>query len=500
MTSKKQPPGTSRSNDPEDITDGFVARRSNHVSGAKFNQSDGDTWQETLAVCEVNNKLSIRSYFTNIRTNERVWGEPPSGAGTIKEASEEMRKMAKVQLNELQIVTGEVNDSTEAKKKGLLGGLFRRGSKITTQSEDSENKSARDGIKGHSRIQYKANSFIAEAKKKPKYNSNLDPAMQEALAESIAQSSGHLRKSAEGFDEEYSNRRVHFHSGNLQKSHSDDELELAMALSLSLGQPLERSAHRRHDSRIPPSHETERSAHGRAESKSPPHLAAERSAHGRDKSKSPPHRAADRSAHGRERSRSPHNYATELSAHGRDQRKSPPQHVVERSAHGRQRVDSDLEKALVLSLAESIKPRSRLKEPTPGASRVTPDEYEATAGFAALPPTKNEQSVEKEYYRSMKHTHKGGSLHLRNREGSNHSSDHHHRMQRRRSLGDIPQSEGEAIAMAMALSLSTHTTEEEDNRKPAAKQYDGNKTTAINLQEPVASERDDNEGELDAMA
>ena len=65
---------------------------------------------------------------------------------------------------------------------------------------------------------------------------------------------------------------------------------------------------------------------------------------------------------------------------------------------------------------------------------------------------------------------------------------------------NILQNEGEAIAMAMALSLSTHTTEEEDNRKPAAKQYDGNKTTAINLQEPVASERDDNEGELDAMA
>eukprot|EP00542_Grammatophora_oceanica_P008748 CAMPEP_0194062828 /NCGR_PEP_ID=MMETSP0009_2-20130614/78689_1 /TAXON_ID=210454 /ORGANISM="Grammatophora oceanica, Strain CCMP 410" /LENGTH=70 /DNA_ID=CAMNT_0038714721 /DNA_START=39 /DNA_END=248 /DNA_ORIENTATION=- len=53
--------------------DGFVARRSHHVSGKKFSQSDGDTWQETLAVCEMANVLTIRSYFTNLRTSVRVW-------------------------------------------------------------------------------------------------------------------------------------------------------------------------------------------------------------------------------------------------------------------------------------------------------------------------------------------------------------------------------------------------------------------------------------------
>lgn len=29
--------------------DGFVARRSTHVTGEKFSKADGDTWQETLA-------------------------------------------------------------------------------------------------------------------------------------------------------------------------------------------------------------------------------------------------------------------------------------------------------------------------------------------------------------------------------------------------------------------------------------------------------------------
>jgi hypothetical protein len=29
--------------------DGYVARRSTHVTGEKFSKADGDTWQETLA-------------------------------------------------------------------------------------------------------------------------------------------------------------------------------------------------------------------------------------------------------------------------------------------------------------------------------------------------------------------------------------------------------------------------------------------------------------------
>jgi len=68
--------------------DGFRARRSTHVTGDEYSKADGDAWQETLAVCEMAGKLTIRSYYTNQRTRERKWDEPPSGASRVLNASE----------------------------------------------------------------------------------------------------------------------------------------------------------------------------------------------------------------------------------------------------------------------------------------------------------------------------------------------------------------------------------------------------------------------------
>lgn len=164
--------------------DGFVARRSLHVTGPT--NADGDTWQETLAVCEMADRLMIRSYFSNKRTRERQWDEPPSGASHVIHASESMRHMANAQLQEMEIAMGAVPDTDKKerstpKKGGGFGGFFRR----TKVEETSVEKLAPE-----KRIQYKPDSFLARTKKEVKkqqiYDEMLDPAMQRALVSSMA--------------------------------------------------------------------------------------------------------------------------------------------------------------------------------------------------------------------------------------------------------------------------------------------------------------------------
>lgn len=130
------------------------------------------------SVCEMAGKLTIRSYYTNRRTNERKWDEPPSGASKVLGATETMRRMANIQLTEMQIATGTYKDpereNTGKKKKGVFGSLFRRGK--TEQNEG-----------GKSRIQYKPDSFLRNTKRESnQFDENLNPAMQQALASSLA--------------------------------------------------------------------------------------------------------------------------------------------------------------------------------------------------------------------------------------------------------------------------------------------------------------------------
>ena len=117
--------------------DRFEARPTAKI-GKKI-EADGDTWQEQLAVCEApgstssdNNKLMIRSYYQNERSGKRVWDEPPSGASHIRHATEDMRRMAQVQLDELHVVTGQdLEDTTgaSAEKKKKKRGFFGFGKK-----------------------------------------------------------------------------------------------------------------------------------------------------------------------------------------------------------------------------------------------------------------------------------------------------------------------------------------------------------------------------------
>ena len=107
------------------------ARKSQRVAGVDY--SDGDIWQEKLAVCEGVKKtgepdLLIRSYYRNIRTRERVWDEPPSGAGTVLHATVENRQQAEFQRCELQLTLEMIPDDSNHKKsspKKSKKGLFK---------------------------------------------------------------------------------------------------------------------------------------------------------------------------------------------------------------------------------------------------------------------------------------------------------------------------------------------------------------------------------------
>ena len=137
----------------------YEPRRSNVQ--ANETEGDGDIWQEKLAVCESstsegNPKLLIRSYYRNNRTGDRVWDEPPSGASQVNYATPDMRRMAQVQLTELQSTlemippddawnendhgdsNGSNSNSNKSRKKGFLGGMFKRSAKPKKSVEPSK--------------------------------------------------------------------------------------------------------------------------------------------------------------------------------------------------------------------------------------------------------------------------------------------------------------------------------------------------------------------------
>lgn len=178
------------------MTDAAIPRRSARVS-TDLAVSDGDIWAERITVCETATsrgqpKLSIRSYYRNKRTQQRVWDEPPSGAGTVLHATPEMRQTAELKLQELQLTLEMIpeddiahgnNPSDKTKKRGFLN-LFRK----------------------------KQNKEIAEAK---------DLNLQKAIAQSMAdQYGGGDTDPAVYFDSDY--------FGN-----EDESYEMAKALSLS---------------------------------------------------------------------------------------------------------------------------------------------------------------------------------------------------------------------------------------------------------------------------
>ncbi len=194
-------------------------------------QADGDTWQEYLAVSERVNKfnsneskrgglsslfgkknknknshktssdndssnLIIRSYFQNRRTGRKVWDEPPSGASKIVPASEEMRRMAELQLSELYVKTTpsngiedlyESNDSSKTKdkkKKSFLG---------KGNNSGAEKSSAGGSVSSGRRIRYKPDSSLNTTRPAPGAGGSRtlnDRQLQEAIERSMIESYG----------------------------------------------------------------------------------------------------------------------------------------------------------------------------------------------------------------------------------------------------------------------------------------------------------------------
>lgn len=123
--------------DENDGDDTFEARRTSRVS-KDFAKADGEVWQENLTVGAagvVNNSesLVIRSYYVNQRTGQHVWDEPPSGASKVLPATEDMRRLAQLQMHDMQLMLGAFPEDTKKKsnrkKEGGMGGLFRWKSK-----------------------------------------------------------------------------------------------------------------------------------------------------------------------------------------------------------------------------------------------------------------------------------------------------------------------------------------------------------------------------------
>ena len=321
---RKQPPQATQEDD------GYVARRSNHVSGDKYSKADGDSWQETLAVCELAGKLTIRSYFTNQRTQQRVWDEPPSGASKIIAASESMRKMANVQLQEMQIATGQVPDTEhKPKEKKGLGGLFRRNkaapAAAAAADKSTEAKITKDGRKVHPRIQYKPDGLMARVRKESRnqtvHGQHLDPALQKALAASLHPHSPHA-------------------------DHHDEEMAKAMAMSLaeSSGGDKRRAASRS-NSPDPSSHGTahsERSnrSHHRPNDHPPPTSHHTSSSHGHHAAAAAAAAPHDHRSTSQDQHRSPHDrHHAPLRSSSGEGRHSPRAHHHDHSTLARSSSD-----------------------------------------------------------------------------------------------------------------------------------------------------------------
>ena len=256
----------------------FEARPSHRVAASSI-QSDGDVWQEMLAVCEPPNNsktdgskkkktgwglmgrgnkqsgagsasssqtdgpsLVLRSYYECERTGKRVWDEPPSGASKVVQATDEMRQMAQLQLQELILsrssapespVTPSDEDGTSsstptsgsssssaaksAKKKGFFG-KFRGGSNMQVTTVANSSMSATSTATNHgSASSSQDRSGKSNRGKKQQYRTN-DVQLQQAIARSLADEGINQTSATETDDDR-----------ELQ-----EQIDLAKALSLSV--------------------------------------------------------------------------------------------------------------------------------------------------------------------------------------------------------------------------------------------------------------------------
>jgi len=211
-------------------TNTYEARRSQRVSGGDV-VTDGDVWQEKLAVCEGSTdagepRLLIRSYYRNTRTLDRVWDEPPSGAGTVLHADPEMRSKAELQKQELQLTLEMIPPEEDEVLENEEGGG-------KNSSSSNNNKPKKKGLFG--------GRFARKKKEKKDVDTSRDLNLQRAIARSMADQNG--RGGGSNISDE---PLVYFDDGEpmpglMQQqqqqqigSSLDEDIELAKALSMSV--------------------------------------------------------------------------------------------------------------------------------------------------------------------------------------------------------------------------------------------------------------------------
>jgi len=204
-------------------------KRSTKINANNFNTADNDTWQETLSVVEgANSTVLIRSFYVNTRTQQREWDEPPSGASNILQASEEMRRMAELQLQDMQIATeggpdtatdNSVAASAKATASTSTGASAVEFSRNFFRRKEKKKKGKSPPLKQDSGIHYKPNSRISNLTSKNQRGETLDSDLQKALALSLG-GNGNDTASACGYKDD-------------AIVHDDEELAIAKALSMS---------------------------------------------------------------------------------------------------------------------------------------------------------------------------------------------------------------------------------------------------------------------------
>jgi Ubiquitin interaction motif len=194
-----------------EYTDGvYVPRRSQRVA-ADLAPSDGDIWEEKLAVCEGVSpdgqpRLIIRSFYRNGRSKERVWDEPPSGAGTVIHATSEMRKTAELERDELRLTLDMIPPDS-----------------VELEEEDKEAPTSHGGDKKEKK------GFFGRFRKK-KEQKQVETAKDLNLQRAIAQSMAD--QAFGGGDSRAANGGVEVSTMDIVAE--EEDLALAQALSVSL--------------------------------------------------------------------------------------------------------------------------------------------------------------------------------------------------------------------------------------------------------------------------
>jgi hypothetical protein len=208
-----------------------MARASTRVP-ANQALADGDTWIEKLAVVEgTGNTLHIRSYFRNIRTRQRVWDEPPSGASHIVHATATMHRDAQEKLQELQTTLSMIPLDPEDEEGNGPGLDSNTGSPAAAVAESTSKGSVRKvGLFRRFRLGSGGNDKSALAKRNGLTTKDdaKDLNLQKAIARSLADNA------LEADNRAFVYYDPEEHATPYQSDQLSDEDAMAMAIALSL--------------------------------------------------------------------------------------------------------------------------------------------------------------------------------------------------------------------------------------------------------------------------